>query len=103
MSYWLFPRKKLYSELGFESLHSRQWYRKLCYFYNVFKQPEYLCTLIPVRTSKYRAKNADDIPYFNIRHKFFKKKFSRLQLLNGKNWTLDFEKSRASLILGKIF
>ena len=70
-------REKLYNELGLESLHARQWYRKLCYFYKfyVFKQPEYLFNLIPVRTSNCRTKNADDVPYFNIRHNFFKNSF----------------------------
>ena len=57
-------REKIYNELGFESLHARQWYRKLCYFYKfyVFKQPEYLFNLIPVRTPNYRTRNADDVP-----------------------------------------
>ena len=37
-------REKLYHELGFESLVSRRWYRKLCCFYKVFKtqSPRYL-------------------------------------------------------------
>ena len=30
-------REKLYHDLGFESLVSRTWYRKLCCFYKVFK------------------------------------------------------------------
>ena len=34
---------------------------------------------------------------------FLKITFYDLLLLNGINWTLDFEKSRASLILRKIF
>ena len=70
-------REKLYNELGFESLHARRWYRKLCYFYKVYvlKQPEYLFNLIPVRTPSYRTRNADDVPYFNIRHNFFKNSF----------------------------
>ena len=69
-------REKLYNELGFELLHARRWYRKLCYFYKfyVFKQPEYLFNLIPVRTFNYRTRNADDVPYFNIRD-FFQKFF----------------------------
>ena len=56
-------------------LHPRHWYRKLCYFYKfyVFKQPEYLFNLIPVRTSNYRTRNTDDAPYF--RHNFFKNSF----------------------------
>ena len=58
-------------------MYARRWYQKLCYFYKcyVLKQPEYLFNLIPVRTSNYIARNADDIPYFNIRHKFFKNSF----------------------------
>ena len=69
--------EKLYNKLGFELLQARRWYRKLCYFYNfyVFKQPEYLFNLIPVRTSNYRKRNADDVPYFNIRDNFFKNSF----------------------------
>ena len=65
-------REKLYNKLGLE------WYRKLCCFYKfyVFKQPEYLFNLIPVRTPNYRTRNADDVPYFNIRHNFFKNSFS---------------------------
>ena len=30
-------RKKLYQELGLESLRKRRWYRKLFYFFKVFK------------------------------------------------------------------
>ena len=94
-------REKLYNELGLESLHARRWYRKLCYFYKfcVFIQPEYLFNLIPVRTSKmqmmYQTLTSDIF--------FSKILFSHLRLLNGINWTLDFEKSKASLILRKIF
>ena len=29
-------REKFYIELGLESLHARQWYRKLCYFYKFY-------------------------------------------------------------------
>ena len=28
-------REKLYRELGFESLHDRRWYRKLCFYYKI--------------------------------------------------------------------
>ena len=30
-------REKIYQELGLESLQLRRWYRKLCFFYKVFK------------------------------------------------------------------
>ena len=28
-------REKLYQELGLESLHDRQWHRKLCFYYQI--------------------------------------------------------------------
>ena len=28
-------RDKLYQELGFESLHDRRWFRKLCFYYKI--------------------------------------------------------------------
>ena len=102
-------REKLYNKLGFELLHATRWYRKLCYFYEfyVFKQPEYLFNLIPWRTPNYRTKKADDVPYFNIRHNFFKNSFfpsaviewnkldSRLR--KAKSFT-DFKKNILSFI-----
>ena len=30
-------KEKIYQELGLESLQIRQWYRKLCLFYNIYK------------------------------------------------------------------
>ena len=30
-------REKLYQELGLESFRKRTWYRKLCYFFKIFK------------------------------------------------------------------
>ena len=41
--------KKLYQELGLESLKSRRWFRKLCRFYKIFNErsPSYLFNLIP--------------------------------------------------------
>ena len=43
-------REKLYRELGFESLHDRRWYRKLCFYYKILHAdcPSYLSELIPV-------------------------------------------------------
>ena len=38
-------KEKLYQELGLESLQLRQWYRKLCYFYNK-QAPGYLTELM---------------------------------------------------------
>ena len=101
-------REKLYNKLGFELLHATRSYRKLCYFYTfyVFKQPEYLFNLIPLRTPNYRTKKADDVPYFNIRHNSFfpsaviewNKLDSRLR--KAKSFT-DFKKNVLSFIRPK--
>ena len=47
-------REKLYYELGFESLVSRRWYRKLCCFYKVLKtqSPRYFLEVIPAAKRK---------------------------------------------------
>ena len=96
-------REELYKELGFESLRARRWYRKLCYFYKsyIFKQLEYLFNLIPVRTSNYRTRNADDVPYFNIRHNFFKNSFLPSAVIEWNK--VDSRIQKVSLILRKIF
>ena len=64
-----------------------------CYFYKFYasKKPEYLLNLFPMRTSNYRKRSTDDVSYLNITYNFFKHYFSRLQLLNGIDWTLGFE------------
>ena len=63
-----------------------------------------------MRTSSYRARNADDVPYFNIRHNFFKNSFfpsaatewnkldSRLRKVKSFN---DFKKNILSFIRPK--
>ena len=42
-------REKLFQELGLESDCKRQLYRKLCYFFKIFKgqSPEYLFRILP--------------------------------------------------------
>ena len=42
-------REKLYQELGFESLHDRRWYRKLCFYFKIRHNncPLYLTELLP--------------------------------------------------------
>ena len=55
----------------------RRWYRKLCYFYKIFKNkfPAYLFNLIPAKKTHYSHKNSDNIPFSNTRHCFFKNSF----------------------------
>ena len=44
-------REKMLQELGFESLKSRRWFRRLCCMFNIMKNeaPNYLISLIPER------------------------------------------------------
>ena len=53
-------RQRLYEELGWENLHERRWYRRLCHFYNrkMLSTPQYLFEEIPPER---------DISY-NLRH-----------------------------------
>ena len=49
-------REKLYQELGLESLCKRRWYKKLCYFFKIFKgqTPEYLFRILPSVSISYK-------------------------------------------------
>ena len=67
-------REKLYHKLGFESLESRSWYRKLCCFYKVFKaqSPKYLFDLTPITKRAHITRNDDTLPFFQAEHNYFK-------------------------------
>ena len=69
--------KKLYQELGLESLQQRRWYRKLCTFFKIIKEksPDYVLNIIPKNNSNHRTRNSYNIPQFNIKHNFFKNSF----------------------------
>ena len=78
--------------------------------FHILKQLEYLFSLISVRTSNYRTRNTDDVPYFNIRHNFFKNScFSSSVIewnkLDSRVWKVksftDFKKNILSFIRPK--
>ena len=53
-------RQRLYNELGWETLYSRRWYRRLCHFFNLKNKqfPEYLFNEIPAeRQTCYSLRN----------------------------------------------
>ena len=52
-------QKKLYDELGFESLKFRHWFRKLCIFYKIKNTdiPGYLFDLIPQTNHSYNTRS----------------------------------------------
>ena len=68
--------KKLFQELGLESLKSRRWFRKLCLFYKIFheKSPPCLLQLIPLNNNvcSTRSSQSNKILCFKIRHNFLK-------------------------------
>ena len=70
-------KEKIYHELGLESLQIRRWYRKLCLFYQIYKNqsPSYLYNIIPRINTYYTFRNSDNIPYFKTKHNFFKNSF----------------------------
>ena len=69
----------LYQELGFESLRSRRWLRKLCLFYKIYKKksPSYLYYLIPNRVKFYstRSSQINNISNIKTRSNFFRNSF----------------------------
>ena len=52
-------QEKLYQELGLESLRSRRWLRRMCYFYKLIKtqKPLYLFNVIPPKFNSLRHPN----------------------------------------------
>ena len=61
-------QKKLYQELGLESLKSRHWFRTLCHFYKIFneKYPSYLYNLIPNFNRVHNTRPSYNIPLIKI-------------------------------------
>ena len=70
-------QSKLYSELGFESLKFRRWFRKLCTFFKVKTSglPEYLFDLIPQNNHLYNTRSLEDVTTFYSRTDAFKYSF----------------------------
>ena len=80
-------RIKVYEELGFESVKSRRWFRRLCYFYKIknFGFPGYLYKLIPLDTYSCNTQFSENITTYRCRTDIFKNYFSHGLLLNGIN------------------
>ena len=66
-------REKLCQELGLESLRKRRWYKKLCYFFKIFKgqSPEYLFRILLSVSKAYNTRTNDKISLFSGKHNFF--------------------------------
>ena len=70
-----YSNRKIYQELGLESLKSRRWFRKLCRFYKIFndKSPCYLFNLTPNFNSVHNTRLSYNIPPIKVRHDYFNK------------------------------
>ena len=70
-------KEKLCHKLGLESLEKTRWYRKLCCFYEIYRNqsPEYLFNLIHNSMRPYNIRNANNIPQFKAKHNFFQYSF----------------------------
>ena len=71
-------RDKLYTELGWESLNSRRWSRRLTLFYKILNNltPKYtLDPIPPLHQSQYCLRNQDVIGQLNARTEIFKMSF----------------------------
>ena len=69
-------REKIYQELGFESLKSRRWYKRLSCMFNIMndKAPYYLKNIIPKCHQSTRLRN-NRLPTFHCRTECFKNSF----------------------------
>ena len=83
-------KEKLYHKLGLESVEKTRWYRKLCCFYEIFRNqsPKYLFNTIHTSVRPYNIRNANNIPQFKAKHNFSNICLSLLYLLNGTSWTI---------------
>ena len=83
-------REKLYQELGLESLRKRRWYRKLCYFFKIFKgrSPENLFRILSSVSKAYKTRTNDKIPLFSGKHKFFTNCFFPSTVIEWNNLDL---------------
>ena len=71
--------EKFYQELRLESLRSRRWLRKLCFFYKIYKNksPSYLHDLISGRVKFYSTQSSqiNNISNIKTRSNFFRNSF----------------------------
>ena len=91
------PKKKIYQELGLESLESRRWFRKLCFFFKILKNksPDYLFKIIPQRRSSYITRNSDEIPLFKTNHNFYKNSFFPSTTIEWNNLDHDLRNTES--------
>ena len=80
-------KEKLYQELGFESLQHRRWFHKLYAFYKIFKNQSlrYLYELLLIKTTPRNTTSSINLPFFYIKHNFFKNSFFPSAVIEWNN------------------
>ena len=96
-------QEKLYQKLSLESLRSKRWLRRMCYFYKLIttQKPLYLFNLIPSNLSSIRPPNTYSV--MRCRNDYFKKKFIHIFLYKQLNflvrlWLLNPLKANVPII-----
>ena len=71
-------KEKLYHELVLETPEKSRWYRKLCWFFKLFRNQsrKYIFNIISTSVRPCNTRNATNIPQFKVKHNFFRNSFS---------------------------
>ena len=90
-------RLKLYNELGFESLQSRRWMKRLCTFYNIYysHSPSYLYNIIPKPNHNLNLRNPVRIPNIFCRTEFYRNSFFPSVIAEWNNLNDEIIKSES--------
>ena len=93
-------KEKIYQESGLESLESRLWFRKLCFFFKIFlkKITELSFRITPQRRSSYITRNSDEIPLFKAKHNFHKNLFFPGTTIEWNNLNQDLRNSESYIL-----
>ena len=97
-------REKLYTELGWESLSTRRWSRRLTLFFKFVNNliPEYTVDPIPpLHQSQYCLRDRDDIGRMRARTDKFKSSFIPIVYPSGISLTLSWDLHPQFLFKGK--
>ena len=77
-------KAKLFEELGLESLQHRRWYKKLSCFIKIWKINFQSFYVIPMSTTPYYTRNANNISHFKVKHDFKNTLFSSVIIESNK-------------------
>ena len=93
-------REKLYKELSLETLKSRRWLKKLCYFYKIKNNgiSSYLAELIPCESHSHNTWNTRSITTYILQYSFFPWTINEWNKLNFSIRASSFNIFRANLI-----